>query len=126
MKIHYLLAFLPALLPLAQGEETKLSQDLVVKFAKIIAADKEYKALNGYDLDHPEFNKKEKVWSFQHKNGPSAVLEAAIPIFEIRDSDASFRVGYLFSSGVGIPQFKLPPKYRKQLKDLQKGKPQNK
>jgi hypothetical protein len=125
MKISFLLALLFVLLPMAKGEEIKMSHDLVVKFAKIIAADKEYKILNGYDLDHPKFDKKEKVWSFQHKEGPGSMPEAPLPIFEIRDSDAAFRVGYLFSSGVGIPKFKFPPKFRRQLKDAQSKEPKN-
>ena len=125
MKLPFLFALLFVLLPLVNGEETKMSQDLVVKIAKIIADDKEYKVLNDYDLDHPKFDKKEKVWSFQHKKGPGSMPEAPLPIFEIRDSDAAFRVGYLFSSGVGIPRFKFPPKFRKQLRDIQNEKPKD-
>ena len=47
-----------------------MSQPLVVSFAKVIAADKEYEIVTGYDLEHPKFDDKEKVWHFQHKKGP--------------------------------------------------------
>jgi hypothetical protein len=102
----------------AHGGDSKMSRQQVVEFAKRIAADKRHEAVGGYELESPEFNKKEGVWKFRHKVGPAGFPEAPIPIFEIRDADAFFRVGYLTYSGANVPKFKLASKFRKQLKEI--------
>ena len=102
----------------AHGGDSKMSRKQVVEFAKRIAADKRHEAVGGYELETPKFDKKEGVWKFQHKVGPAGYPEAPFPIFEIRDADAFFRVGYLYYSGADVPKFKLPSKFRRQLKEI--------
>ena len=108
-----LLLFLCSLI--ANAAEQTLSSTQAVAIAKIIATDKDYQVAKDYDLEHPVYSKEDKAWNFQYQKDRPGFPGGSFPIFQIRDPDGYILLGWLHSSGVGQPKFKLPPKFRKQI-----------
>jgi hypothetical protein len=94
-----------------------LSSSQVLKFRDVILNDlknKEYKEV--YSKDKPKYDLKKKLWIFH--NGFPRTPGGSSFVFEFRESDGHYRLGWVSSTGssVSCDKFRIQPSLRRKIK----------
>ena len=121
MKTHLqILIALSALLFGTANAESKYTKDQVIALGRVVLAadvNKEYKT---YFWDtEPEYDDETKSWKYLAKHIP-VTPGGAIHIFEIREADCFYRLGWVSSqrASSGFDKFRIQASVRGDLTDL--------
>jgi hypothetical protein len=115
-----ILIALPSLLLRTANAESKYTKDQVIALGRVILSadvNKDYKA---YFWDtEPQYNDKTKSWSYLAKHIP-VTPGGAIHIFEIREADCFYRLGWISNqrTSSGYDKFRIQSSVRGKLTDL--------
>jgi hypothetical protein len=116
-----ILIALSALLLGTANAESKYTKDQVIALGRVVLAadvNKEYKPY--FWVTEPEYDDKTKSWSYHSNVGVTP--GGAIHIFEIREADCFYRLGWISSqrASSGFDKFRIQSSVRGKLTDLLK------